>query len=420
MTSQEFFSKNKYVVLGEVLPKEECNRLTNHMFDLFKQGKLIKDDQCPLSDSIYGDIEFDTLLEKMAKPLGDHIGKKLLPTYTYCRIYRPGEVLKRHKDRPSCQYSGTLTLGFDADHIWPIYFDEHKESMLQLDIGDMAFYSGCDVMHWRPEFKGNWHVQVFFHYVDADGPYADHVYDGRKKLGTDKSQQNFNEIPATNENQQKISVNSFRNPVFGLVGIPSSDKFLPGYFPIFSQNLPEIMFTPEECDKIIEISNKNYAAPATIGGRVEDTNLNRQIRSAEIYAVDNNQENAWIFDKVGKIVSVANGLHFDYDLMGITHSLQLIEYNTDAKNPGHYDWHIDAGDGDVCTRKISLTVQLSDPDTYEGCDLHVLDHSREITAVRERGSVSLFPGYMPHKVDPVRSGKRYALVIWVHGSRRFR
>ena len=117
MNSAETFEKNGYVVLSDVLKNEECKLLVNHMFNLHEQGKLTKDPQCPLSDSVYGDPIFDNLLEKMAGPIGFNVGKKLLPTYTYARIYRPGEVLKRHKDRPACEISATLTLGYDADSV---------------------------------------------------------------------------------------------------------------------------------------------------------------------------------------------------------------------------------------------------------------------------------------------------------------
>ena len=87
---------------------------------------------------------------------------------------------------------------------------------------------------------------------------------------------------------------------------------------------------------------------------------------------------------------------------------------------GHYDWHVDAGNGNVATRKLSFTLQLSDPSTYEGCDLLVNDHATPITGSREQGSINFFPSYMTHKVTPIEKGVRYALVIWVHGSRRFR
>lgn len=413
MSAKESFEKNGFVVLSNVLPKEQCDSLVKHMFDLYLEGKLVKDDQCPLSDSVYGDPIFDDLLQKFAKPIGDHLGKTLLPTYTYCRIYRTGEVLKKHKDRPACEVSATMTLGFDAKHLWKIYFDEQKEIPVDLQIGEMAVYAGCDILHWRPAFKGNWHVQVFFHYVDANGPHTDHAIDGRSNFGVDKTK---NIKPIAKEN--KIT---FPKPIFNTVTIPSStDNFFPGYMSIHSQNLPELKFTTQECDKILDMLREAYPSTASVGGTVESSRIARGIRSANIYILDNDEENRWIFEKVASVVSFANQYHFGYDLTGIVHGIQLIEYCSDAEVQGHYDWHVDSGNGEPATRKISFTAQLSDPKDYEGCELVINNHGTEVVGTKERGSIHLFPSYMTHKVTPITKGTRYALVIWIHGSRRFR
>ena len=111
MNSIEYFDKNGYVVLKDALNKEDCIKLTEHMFNLKREGKTEKDEQCPLSDAVYGDPIFDKILQDFAEPIGKTVGKTLLPTYTYARIYSPGEVLKKHKDRPACEISATLTLG---------------------------------------------------------------------------------------------------------------------------------------------------------------------------------------------------------------------------------------------------------------------------------------------------------------------
>jgi|688.fasta_scaffold15969_5 PKHD-type hydroxylase len=413
MSVKEHFDNNGFVILSNVLPKENCEQLVTYMFDLLKQGKLVKDEQCPLSDSVYGDPTFDELLQRFAKPIGDHLGKTLLPTYTYARIYRTGEVLKKHKDRPACEISATMTLGFDAKHLWKIFFDEEKEIPVDLDIGEMAVYAGCDILHWRPAFKGNWHIQVFFHYVDANGPYASHAKDGREKFGVDKVK---NVLPKTEKQDFK-----FPKPIFNTIIIPSTlDNTFPGYYPINSQNIPELKFTDKECDTILKMLNDAYPSTAGVGGSKENSRISRGIRSANIYILENDEENHWIFQKVANIVSFANEHHFQYDLTGITHGIQLIEYSSDFDVKGHYDWHVDAGNGEPVTRKISFTAQLSDPSEYEGCELVINNHGTEVVATKERGSVHLFPSYMTHKVTPITKGNRYALVIWIHGSRRFR
>lgn len=416
----EYFEKNGYVILNNALSKDQCQTLTKHMFDLYDQGKLVKDDQCPVSDSIYGEPIFDDILQKFAKPIGNAIGKTLLPTYTYARIYRQGEVLKKHIDRPACEISATMTLGFDSKPIWPIFFDEQKEIAIPLEEGEMAVYKGCEIAHWRTEFKGQWHVQVFFHYVDANGPYKNHVFDGRKLLGTQKNLENEN----TNSNAQNSIIDDknikIPRPIFDSIIIPNNEKFFPGYFCIDNNNFSQFKFTSEECQKIIDITKKTYPISASIGGFDGNKKVVREIRSATIFNVTMEEKNKWIYEKVANAVSLVNNIHFDYDIIGITHELQLIEYNCDSHVKGHYDWHIDAGTGQPVHRKISLTVQLSEPSDYENCELIINNHGTEIIGTKERGSIHLFPSYMPHKVSPITKGKRYALVIWIHGSKKFR
>ena len=123
----------------------------------------------------------------------------LIPTYSYARIYKQGDVLKRHKDRPSCEISTTIHLGGTK---WPIFIDptgsnnvvdEYKNihkpnaplgNKVLLDVGDMLVYSGCKLEHWREPIKENICSQVFLHYNHIDGPFANkNKFDGRPILG---------------------------------------------------------------------------------------------------------------------------------------------------------------------------------------------------------------------------------------------
>lgn len=433
MSTIDYFEKNGYLVLQNALSADQCGDLVQHMFELKSKGLLEQDEQCPLSDAVYGDPVFDDILQKFAEPLGKQVGKKLLPTYTYARIYRTGEVLKKHKDRPACEISATMTLGYNAKNVWPIYFDEEKEISVDLEPGELAVYKGCEVLHWRKAFKGEWHVQVFFHYVDANGPYKHHVKDGRTSYGVQKQ---LNVVSPSGENKSKLKINKSReepvveeapekllkvqNPIYNAVVIPPNDTSFPGYFGINSENLPQLMFTKKECERILKLTVDAYPTTASVGGTMENSKIAKSIRSADIYNIDVTEETRWIFDKVSTIVSLANTVHFGYDITGILHSLQLIHYQSEQEVQGHYDWHIDAGGGNPSTRKISFTAQLSDPNDYEGCELIINNHGNELIGTKERGSIHLFPSYMPHRVTPVTKGERYALVIWIHGSTRFK
>lgn len=429
--SAEYFEKNGYVVLKDALNKQECAALVQHMFKLKEEGKLTNDDQCPLSDAVYGDPIFDNILQKFAKPIGDSVGRTLLPTYTYARIYRPGEILKKHKDRPACEISATLTLGYDAKAVWPIFFDEQREIGVNLEPGELAVYKGCEVVHWRTAFKGNWHVQVFLHYVDANGPYKDHTMDGRKEFGTQKNQNVVTPNKALKEETKHVPIKEqqtiepqqsikFDKPIFNSIIIPNNDHQLPGYICFDNNYFPQLKFSKQECDRITGLVKDLYPSSASIGGTTENSKIAREIRSANIFILENDEENKWIFEKVTNAVAIANKVHFDYEIAGLTHGIQLIHYAAGDEVPGHYDWHVDAGNGHVATRKISFTAQLTDPNEYEGCELLINNHCQSVVGLKEQGSIHMFPGYMPHKVTPITRGERFALVIWIHGSRRFR
>tara|TARA_B100001094_G_scaffold220726_1_gene214785 strand:- start:272 stop:814 length:543 start_codon:yes stop_codon:yes gene_type:complete len=158
-----------------------------------------KDQQIPNTYSHYADFVMETLLVKMLPIMKEHTGLDLLPTYSYARAYKKGDILKRHKDRPSCEISTTLNLGGDK---WAIYIDPtgsnnvideykniHKPNApkgdkVVLEVGDMLVYNGCELEHWREEFMGNICGQVFLHYNQVNGKFADsNKFDGRPMLG---------------------------------------------------------------------------------------------------------------------------------------------------------------------------------------------------------------------------------------------
>jgi hypothetical protein len=157
------------------------------------------DQQVPNTYSHYADMVMETLLVKMLPVMASETELDLVPTYSYARIYKHGDILKRHKDRPSCEISTTLNLGGDP---WPIYIDgtgadnviDEQRNIIKpnapegtkvlLEVGDMLVYSGCELEHWREPFKGQVCGQVFLHYNHRNGPFADkNKFDKRPLLG---------------------------------------------------------------------------------------------------------------------------------------------------------------------------------------------------------------------------------------------
>jgi hypothetical protein len=212
------FKTKKYQVIRQALPKGLANFIFNYMMlqrdavDLMIKNNKVnlknpfmgtrEDKQIPGAYSKYGDWIMETLLMYMIPIMKQRTGLELIPTYSYTRLYEKGNKLRRHKDRPSCEISTTLHLGGDE---WPIFLDpsggnfvidEFKEIhkpgapkgvKIDLKIGDMLIYSGCELEHWREPFQGNVCSQVFLHYNHANGPFAKtNLLDGRPLLGVPK------------------------------------------------------------------------------------------------------------------------------------------------------------------------------------------------------------------------------------------
>ena len=186
------FEKNGFFIVRNFLEKDFIDFIQQYFFLRIKAGHSKSgDEQAPGSYPFYSDPVIETILLCSVDSLSKISGKKLLPTYTYTRLYSRGDELKIHRDRPSCEISATLSLGIpNGDPINPIYFskteDEKDAIEILLNPGDLCMYKGCDLYHWRPPFTQKWYLQSFLHYVDGEGPYKDNIYDGRHYLGVHK------------------------------------------------------------------------------------------------------------------------------------------------------------------------------------------------------------------------------------------
>ena len=157
------------------------------------------DKQVPNTYSHYADFVMETLLMKVLPKMQQETGLELVPTYSYARIYKKGDILRRHKDRPSCEISTTIHLGGTK---WPIFIDgtgsdnvidEYKNihkpnapkgTEVLLNVGDMLVYSGCELEHWREALDGDNCAQVFLHYNHLNGRFAkSNMFDKRPMLG---------------------------------------------------------------------------------------------------------------------------------------------------------------------------------------------------------------------------------------------
>jgi PKHD-type hydroxylase len=168
----------------------------------------------------------------------------------------------------------------------------------------------------------------------------------------------------------------------------------------------EHAFNGQELEWLENLQNLyNFETASTIAG---DTN---DFRKSKIKWMHHDDASAWVYDRLKDLSVEANGV-WKFNLHTIVDSIQYTEY---YEGGGHYGWHTDIGPGSINHRKISITIQLSDDDEYEGGDFELWTGGEFKTLPRKKGCAILFPSFLLHRVTPVTKGTRKSLVLWVGG-----
>lgn len=170
------------------------------------------------------------------------------------------------------------------------------------------------------------------------------------------------------------------------------------------------VFNENEIKLIKEISKKYPIIDGNVSGSV-----NKSYRNSEITWLPYNDDTKWIYEKCKQLLVTANNNMWNFHITSIKESLQFTEYRASLTDDNHgmYDWHMDIGGNESSTRKLSMTIQLSDE--YEGGDLEFMLHRNIVKAPKTKGTVIFFPAYLMHRVTKVTSGTRNSLVTWFHG-----
>ena len=382
---QEFKEKG-YVHLKDFLDEQSCKELTAKLKRLVAENKTSHDNQCPLSQGIHG--AYDKLLEDLIPRFEQVVGLKLFPTYSYARLYdTQGEVLKNHRDRPACEISASITLDFEGD-VWPIYladkatridgvlkigeYDSHDYikniTEIKMSIGDAVVYRGYEKFHFREPYKeGKWQAQIFLHYVDQNGPYAEWKYDKRKSL-------NLNE-----------AIDEELDDGYMLRGVLSEE---------FCNSLI-LEYSKPEVEKRLPY----------IGGEGRDY-LDLDIRNVQ-------RADLPLCTGVGAILTgVGLNVNNQYWKYHITHSNQaeFLIYDVNGKYEPHVDITHRAEDE---TRKLTVIAFLNDD--FEGGKFYLQNKHKRAYPNQNKGTVIVFPSFMPHGVEPVTKGVRYSIVTWMVG-----
>lgn len=170
-------------------------------------------------------------------------------------------------------------------------------------------------------------------------------------------------------------------------------------------------FTPAEMDAVVGLGEALAPRRAEIPDPVQREQLER-IRITRMAWLTPDDGNKWFYERMGQLIRSINERFFQFELTGFSDPFQYTIYS--QSDGGHYEWHVDQGATRV-PRKLSLTLQLSEPSDYEGCDLELRGGYKVETAPRGRGTLIAFPAYVLHRVTPIKSGTRRSLVAWVSG-----
>jgi hypothetical protein len=186
MGVSSIFERDRYLVLSSLLREPDLTQFYGHARKKAQSGQMGSgDEQVPGTPCSYGDLIMDGLLNTLLPKIEEASGLSLLPTYSYFRVYKRGDALARHVDRPSCEIIVSLCLGFEEGKAWPIWIEAPGGAVpVSLNAGDALLYRGIECPHWRDALEGSCQAQVFLHYVDRNGPCAEWKFDkGRSTAG---------------------------------------------------------------------------------------------------------------------------------------------------------------------------------------------------------------------------------------------
>lgn len=386
-TPAEEFETKRYIHVKEFVSSETCTELTKVLRDAAARSGSF-DAQCKISKSVRDNPVFDKVLVDLLPYFEVVTGLKLLPTYAYARWYVPGEELKVHLDRPACEISATITLGFEGD-VWPIFMgvpskektevkktdDEGNEyyskdvNKISMEVGDAVVYHGCELLHWREPYKeGKWQAQVFLHYVDANGPHAEWKNDKREFLAHESV---------------------------------SNDLVYWAYNDVLSST---------DCDGIIEVCSKLDKEKALIHEGIKH-GVDESIRNVETV-----------------ILPTYKGIGAALAAVGFDANQQRWKFTIDRANQcefltypaggGRYRSHIDTylinEDFHLRNcRKITILAFLNDD--FKGGRFYLQYGSQKFYPPQSKGTIIAFPSFIMHGVEDVEEGTRYSAVCWLVG-----
>jgi hypothetical protein len=177
------FERERWAPMRGIVAQPLLGFLWRHVLEREAAGNMSSDPEWPGTPVAYGDVVMEHMLERLRPQIEAAAGLRLYPTYSYMRLYKNGDALKAHHDRPACEISLSLNIGQEPGGAWPLWIHAADgPRAVELDPGDAVLYRGIELEHWRAPYAGMQAAQVFLHYVDRDGPHAEWKFDKRPSL----------------------------------------------------------------------------------------------------------------------------------------------------------------------------------------------------------------------------------------------
>lgn len=369
----------KFVVIENFISSDRAKELSEEFKKYCEENpsECVSDSQVPNTPANYNYKLFLELLCEKTPEISKVIKEPVLPTYCYARVYKNGDVLKKHTDRDACEVS--LTVHLDGDRNWEIFVEtpDKKEIPVNLKCGDALLYFGCDVSHWRNAFEGSFYSQVFLHYVKSKGERSYAYFDKRKNKNNNTSDEEIKSL-------SKLG------------------SFIKIYENIIPEDLCNLIISQYENDMDWKDS------------RIEGGNVDKQIRNCQIIPISTQNsisKNELIRKELdNKIFEIASNIITDLTDKFSTISISqdsgydLLRYTTG----GFYSQHTDSYTQHP--RAISCSLCLNDD--YDGGEFAFFD--RELVYKLKKGSAIVFPSNFmyPHEIMPVTKGTRYSIITW--------
>ena len=183
-STQDRFERERYVVMPSFIAEPWLGFLWRYVLEREAAGAMAADPDWPGTPVAYGDVVMEHMLERLRPQVEAASGRRLFPTYSYLRLYKTGNALRPHFDRPACEISLSLNIGQEPPVAWPLWLrGSSGPHEVELQPGDAVMYRGMELEHWRDRYEGGRAAQVFLHYVDQDGLHAAWKFDKRDALG---------------------------------------------------------------------------------------------------------------------------------------------------------------------------------------------------------------------------------------------